>query len=129
MRPANLVWALGLLAGTAAQAEDAVSFVRDIAPVLREQCASCHLTGQEAGRLALHPGAAYGSLVGVPSTESKLMRVKPGAPDESYMLLKLEGRHLDAGGTGARMPLGAPPLDGPTLQRIRAWIGAGAKAE
>ena len=107
-------------------AADAVSFARDVAPLLKERCASCHLSGQEEGNLALHPTAAYASLVNVPSIESDLLRVKPGSPAQSYLLLKLEGKHLDAGGSGARMPFGEPPLDEAMLQRIRLWIANGA---
>ena len=107
-------------------APGSVSFSRDLVPVLKSSCASCHLTGSESGNLALHPGAAYKSIVGVPSIESKWLRVKPGAPDESYLLMKIEGTHLDAGGSGGRMPFNMQPLDAPTLQRFRDWIAAGA---
>jgi hypothetical protein len=41
-------------------------------------------------------------------------------------MLKLEGRHLDAGGSGQRMPLGQMPFDAATLQKVRSWIEAGA---
>ena len=104
----------------------AVSFKRDLVPVLRRSCATCHMTGTEPGHMALHPGAAYRSLVGVASTQSKSLRVKPGAPQQSYLIMKLDGTYLDAGGTGARMPLAAPPLDEATLTRFREWIAAGA---
>ena len=111
---------------TAVAPAAAVSFKRDLVPVLRRTCAACHMTGSEPGNMALHPGAAYKSLVGVASTESKLLRVKPGAPQESYLLMKLDGTYLDAGGTGGRMPLAAPPLDEATLAKFRDWIAAGA---
>ena len=117
--------ALIAISSVALAAND-VSFARDIAPVLKARCASCHLTGQEEGNMALHPAAAYASLVNVPSVESDLLRVKPGTPTQSYLLLKLEGRHLDAGGTGARMPFGQAPLDDATIERIRVWIRDGA---
>lgn len=116
-----------LLAAGAAGAADDVSFTRDLVPVLRAQCATCHLTGQEAGNMKLHPGAAHASLVGADSTESKLKRVEPGDPGRSYLMHKLDGTHLDAGGFGERMPFGAPPLDDDTRERFRAWIAAGAK--
>ena len=103
-----------------------VSFVRDLVPVLRANCATCHLTGSEAGNLALHPGAAYKNLVGVQSIESKWLRVKPGAPDESYMLMKIDGTHLDAGGSGGRMPYNMEPLDAATRGKFRDWVAAGA---
>lgn len=126
MRHLGLYLALALAPAGFAGAAEAVSFARDIAPVLKERCATCHLTGEEAGGMALYPAAAYASLVGVPSQESKLLRIKGGGPDESYLLLKVEGRHLDAGGSGQRMPFGEPPLDEGILRRLRDWIAAGA---
>lgn len=77
--------------------------------------------------MKLHPGAAYASLVGVPSVESQLKRVEPGAPERSYLMHKLDGTHLDAGGSGEQMPFGAAALDEATRQTVRAWISAGAK--
>jgi hypothetical protein len=124
-----------LLAGIAACVANAllaspnggdVSFKQSIVPVLKSKCASCHLTGQEGGTLALHPGAAYASLVNVKSSEAELPRVKPGAPEQSYFLMKLLGTHLEHGGQGARMPFGAPPLDAETISKVRQWIASGA---
>lgn len=117
--------AIGLMA-SAAGAAPPVSFARDIVPVLKMRCATCHLTGKEAGNLALHPAAAFRSLVKAKSVEAALPRVAPGAPDRSYLMMKLDGTHLAGGGTGVRMPMGAAPLDAPTRDRFRAWIAAGA---
>jgi len=103
-----------------------VSFKQNIVPVLKSKCASCHLTGHEAGALALHPGAAYASLVNVKSSQVDLPRVKPGAPEQSYLLMKLLGTHLEHRGQGARMPFGAPPLDTDTIAKVREWIASGA---
>lgn len=125
MRSALTV-ALVLITGTAG-ATEAISFKRDLVPVFRTQCATCHLTGQEAGNMKLHPGAAHASLVGVASVESPLLRVKPGAPSDSYLMHKLEGTHLDVGGSGDRMPFGQPQLDAATRDKIRSWIAAGAE--
>jgi len=104
-----------------------VSFSRDLVPVLRSQCATCHMTGQEAGNLALHPGAAYASLVNVKSPVVGLVRVVPGKPEQSYLLMKLNGTHLDHGGKGTRMPFGVPPLPQKVVDQFAAWIKAGAK--
>jgi hypothetical protein len=49
--------------------------------------------------------------------------VIPGNPDLSYLVRKLEG---GPGITGARMPLGGPPLDPALIANVRAWITAGA---
>lgn len=124
---ASLIGLAGLLlAPLGAGAAGAVSFSKDITPVLRANCATCHLTGQEAGNMKLHPGAAYASLVKVASVESPLKRIEPGAPDKSYLMHKLDGTHLEVGGVGDQMPFGAEPLDEPTRSLIRRWIAAGA---
>lgn len=103
-----------------------VSFATDIAPMLKTRCAVCHLTGQEAGNLALHPKAAHANLFKRKSGESAWALVDPKRPDGSYLVMKLEGTHLKKGGKGARMPFAAPPLDAATIVLIRRWISEGA---
>lgn len=129
--PSRTAVLLALAFGIAAPAvaDDTVRFSRDLVPILRTQCATCHLTGQEAGNLKLHPAAAHSSLISIASIESPLQRVKPGAPQESYLMHKLDGTHLDAGGSGDRMPFGAPPLDEATRELFRRWIAAGARPD
>ena len=125
----GLSWLMlaGLCGQAAAVAAEGVSFSEDLVPLLKKRCAICHLTGQEAGNMALHPRAAYSNLVGVPSVQAPAMqRVRSGSPQESYLLHKLEGTHLDAGGTGVRMPYNEPPLDAATIAMFRDWIAAGA---
>lgn len=103
------------------------SFSKDLVPILKTQCAICHLTGQEQGNLALPPAKAYASLVNVKSTEAPpLTRVTPGQPDKSYLIAKLEGTQIKAGGKGARMPFAAPPLSADKIKLFRDWIAAGA---
>lgn len=129
MSGGRAIWPLLLVLATAssAVAGEAVSFKADLVPLLKKRCAVCHLTGSEAGNMALHPRAAYGSLVGVASVQAEgMLRVAPGDPDASYLLHKLEDTHLDAGGTGARMPFNEAPLDPEAVQLFRAWIEAGA---
>jgi mono/diheme cytochrome c family protein len=112
---------------TAVQA--ASLFESDIAPLFRTRCATCHLTGQEAGKMTLTPNGAIASLVNVKSTEAtSLMRAVPGKPDESYLIMKLEGSHIEHGGNGAQMPFGAPSLSKEEIAKIRKWIAEGAKA-
>jgi len=104
------------------------AFEAEIVPILTSSCATCHLTGQEAGNMALVPGKALATLVNVPSTEAPgLIRVVPGDPDKSYLVMKLEGTQITHGGTGAQMPFGAPPLSPDKIARIRQWITDGAK--
>lgn len=119
----------GFLSGAAVGDEidnEAVSFSRDIAPLLTRRCAVCHITGEEPGLVVLVPGSAHGSLVGVPSQQSPLLRVQPGAPDESYLYRKLAGSHVEAGGTGARMPFATPTLPDSQLKLFERWIKEGA---
>lgn len=110
---------------TGAQA-DLVSFAGEIVPTLRAQCATCHMTGEEPGGMKLYPSAAYQSLVQVPSVSSPLLRVAPGKPQDSYLLHKLQGTHLEVSGAGVQMPFGQPPLSEETLRLIRQWIEQGA---
>jgi len=55
-----------------------------------------------------------------------MLRIKPDFPEASYLLRKLQGTHLDAGGSGVRMPFGQPPLSDNILNMISQWISEGA---
>lgn len=103
-------------------------FKIEIAPTLANTCATCHLTGAEAGNMALIPAKAIDNLVDVAAKDApKLVRVVPGKPNESYLIMKLEGTHVAKGGTGAQMPFGAPPLPPEKIAKFRQWIAEGAK--
>ncbi len=116
-----------MLLGLTPSAQAAPSFAKDLVPILKTQCAICHLTGEEQGNLALPPAKAYASLVNVKSTESPaLTRVTPGQPDNSYLIAKLEGTQIRAGGKGARMPFAGAPLSAAQIKLFRDWIAAGA---
>jgi hypothetical protein len=70
---------------------------------------------------------AYGQLVDVPSIQAPaLMLVEPGAPERSYLVLKLRGIAGDAGGVPTPMPTGDTLLDEAEIQAIEAWIAVGA---
>lgn len=113
----------------AAEAAGDVNFLRDIVPIFKTSCVMCHLPDAEPGGLALHPKGGYSNLVGVKSTQSPLLRVAPGSPEDSYLYRKLLGTQVAAGGTGERMPFGDAPLSNGQIEFIRRWIEAGAKAE
>ncbi len=104
-----------------------VSFKIKIVPILKRRCAVCHITGNEPGNMALTPNDAFASLVNQDSVQSNLLRVKPGAPSESYIVHKLQGSQAQAGGLGDRMPYMAPPLSSKQLQLIETWISQGAQ--
>src|SRR6184192_4714934 len=55
-------------------------------------CVRCHSGAGAPQGLQLDAAHSYALLVGVPSNEEpSLLRVKPGFPDSSYIVLKLEG--------------------------------------
>lgn len=87
-------------------------------------CTQCHAGASAPLGFSLEAGVSYGNLVNVPSVEvPTLMRVKPGQPDSSYIVRKLEG---GPGIVGGRMPLGLPPLAAEEIGALRSWIAAGA---
>lgn len=87
-------------------------------------CSKCHIGASAPEGLQLDAAHSYNLLVGVPSAEEpNLLRVKPGDPDHSYMVLKIEGA---AGIEGAQMPFGETPLPQATIDAIRQWITNGA---
>jgi hypothetical protein len=103
-----------------------VGYAENIQPIFNSSCVVCHAGAGQAG-LALEPGVSYGKLVGVPSTESTSeLRVKAGSPDQSYLIAKIKGTQVAAGGGGAQMPLNAPPLSQQVIDLIQQWIYAGA---
>ena len=93
----------------------------------RLACINCH---NPAGRaftagLDLTSPGSYGRLVGVASVQRPgLQRVRPGDPDASYLIHKLEGGPAIV---GTRMPRGTGPfLTTGQMQIVRRWIELGA---
>jgi hypothetical protein len=128
------VAALLLLAAFGARADGggeapAPSWSKEIQPILNRRCVVCHMTGAASGGLELQPKDAWANLVGVKSSQSALRRVEPGDPGKSYLLRKLEGTHLEAGGEGFRMPQANDPLEPAEIELFRAWIRAGARKD
>lgn len=117
-----------LFASTADDASPApkVSFQSDLMPILKRRCAACHITGDEPGKMALVPGKAYDFIVDVDAVDVAMKRIAPGDPDNSYLLHKLLGTHLDVGGNGVRMPFHQGPLPKKDLDNFRLWIEQGA---
>lgn len=86
-------------------------------------CSVCHAGGSAPQGLRLDASNAYAMTVGVSSAEvPSILRIKPGDPDNSYLIQKIEGH----ASVGARMPYGGPYLDAATIAMIRQWIANGA---
>lgn len=93
----------------------------------RNACVSCHTTaGGRVPPMGLNlAGDSHAALVNVPSREKPgLMLVRPGDPENSYLIHKMEGR---SGIVGLRMPFTGPPhlTDGQILV-VKRWIEIGA---
>lgn len=86
-------------------------------------CTECHVPGGQGPMPLDSTTASYQSLVNQPSVEVNLLRVAPGDPANSYLILKLQG---DSRIVGDRMPLGKAPLTAEQIQAIVDWIESGA---
>jgi len=107
--------------------QNSVIFSKEIQPIFTDNCVVCHQGAGGPARLNLEPNLAYQNLVNVPSSQSPLMRVAPGAPDKSYLLNKLRGTQSQVGGSGAQMPFNAPPLEQTKIDLVAKWISQGAQ--
>jgi hypothetical protein len=131
------------------QARSRPSFKRDIQPALAISCAlstTCHGVDRGFGPQN-HP--LLGPRASVPADDAMLAammadlllpsdrapavaRVKPGRPQESFLVHKLDGSQSCAGvvcpnGCGNRMPQGGDPLPPALIDTIRDWILDGAQ--
>lgn len=101
----------------------AVTLAQVQSDIFSARCAGCH-----NGSSSFLPGvqnlssasATVTSLVGVTSLEQPtLQRVRPGDPNASYVIMKLEGA---TGISGARMPRGGPYLSTAQIEEVKSWI-------
>lgn len=97
--------------------------------VFSASCArsNCHVTGNEAGGLILEAGKSHDYLVNMPSTvDHGMMRVLPGDPTQSYLLVALGGEP-GMPPDGTVMPWGGlPMLCAQEVDAIKRWVAAGA---
>jgi hypothetical protein len=105
-----------LLAGPAPAQEAAVDFVRDVRPIFREHCVSCHSAAKKKGNFRLDSRAAAmkGGMAG--------KAILPGKGAESPLVKLLVDPDPDA-----RMPQKAPPLPREKVELLRRWIDQGAR--
>ncbi|MFN6110365.1 MAG: c-type cytochrome domain-containing protein [Planctomycetota bacterium] len=99
-----------------ATGKETVSFSRDIAPILVENCSGCHVDVRQP-RANLNLGIFSGLLRGGDSGAILL----GGKEADSLIIKKLLGT-----GGGNRMPLGRPPLAQEKIALISKWIAEGA---
>ena len=108
-------WLAFLALAVSAIADDApVSFLREVAPVLRRNCQGCHRPGKTKGGLdvtsfsALMKGGKHGDTI------------KPGAPADSELFTQVSGDEPE-------MPKDDDPLRPDEVKLIERWIAQGAK--
>lgn len=85
---------------------------------------SCALSGCHAG--SIYPTlkeSAYNNIVNQQSSKGILL-IKPGDPDNSYILQKILGSSII---NGSRMPLNNSPLSEEKINAIKTWIKNGAE--
>ena len=90
--------------------------------IFEPKCVRCHGAVANAG-LDLRAATGFANLVNAASTETALLRVAPGDPENSYLIHKLEGR---SGIVGSQMPKDGPFLSAEQIDVVRSWITAGA---
>lgn len=94
--------------------------------VLTGSCAlssACHRGDSTPSGLNLE-APVHAKLVGVPAgTDPSRILVVPGDPNRSFFYEKIS---RDTPSPGLRMPPNAQPLAKADIERIRAWIAAGA---
>jgi Ca2+-binding RTX toxin-like protein len=101
----------------------AVNYVDQVQPIFTARCTECHKGVTAPHGLKLDEANSYSNIVNVASEEvPSLKRVKPGDPDNSYLVQKVEG----TAAVGGRMPLNRTPLTADQIALIRRWISEGA---
>jgi len=96
-----------------------ISFSRQIAPVLIDQCLECHRSGKAKGSYRLDTIELM-----LKAGDSKTAPVVVGKPDESELYRLISTHEEDD-----RMPKKADALPEKDMKLIREWIASGAKLD
>jgi hypothetical protein len=112
-------------AGEAQPASDGGGDCPNVPDLLGQTCtgASCHSASNKAQGLDLQSPDLTTRLIGVSATGGPGLLIDPSTPSRSVLYAKLSATPP----FGARMPLGAAPLDSPTLACVLGWITQQAK--
>jgi hypothetical protein len=101
------------------------SFATHIQAIFNNSCtgSNCHSASSSRGGLSLAAGQAYANLVNITAlAEANKIRVIPNDADNSYLIIRLEGRQT----VGGKMPQGGS-LSTNRIQNIKNWINQGAQ--
>lgn len=126
------LWLLGFFAAACTQQEGAVNVQGPIAysrvqQIFNSRCAggACHVDSSvTAENLDLTESVATANLINVAAAQDpKRVRVKPGQPDASYLMCKVDPACTAISGT--HMPI-TDPLSAQERMELRLWIAEGA---
>jgi hypothetical protein len=100
-----------------ATGKETVQFSKDIAPVLVQNCFSCHAGQQPTGQFQM---ATFAQMIRGGQSGNPWV---PYKPDESLIIKKLKGQ------AGARMPQpkDRPPLAADVIAKFEKWVADGAR--
>ncbi|HTD67052.1 MAG TPA: c-type cytochrome domain-containing protein [Candidatus Limnocylindria bacterium] len=96
----------------------AVDYLREIKPLLTEQCYRCHGASQQKGELRLDTAAL--ARKGGENGAS----IQPSKGNDSLLIQAVKGTHDSI----SRMPYKKPPLTEEQISLLAKWIDEGAKA-
>jgi len=117
-KTAALAGTLAAVCTTAGAASAPVDYVRDVKPILKQNCYRCHGASQQKGGMRADTVAFIkeGGDVGP--------GLKPGDAANSLIIQAILGKHEDI----SQMPYKKPPLADADVAKISAWINGGAPA-
>jgi hypothetical protein len=117
--------AMGQVIPAACEPPQDVSYVV-IEQMLSDNCvAGCHEPGGDFADLPLDTDPR-GEIVSGFSSQVGMLLVEAGDHEQSYLWHKVAGSHGSVGGSGSRMPRGAPPLSQGQIDDLANWIDSGA---
>ena len=94
--------------------------------ILANQCSGCHGSNAAAPDVT---GDLCETLVGVSSAQLSTMNyITANDVDNSYLIHKVKGTHLDVGGGGQAMPMGTPMSES-DIAILETWVSTGASCE
>ncbi|MFN5394370.1 MAG: c-type cytochrome domain-containing protein [Planctomycetota bacterium] len=101
------------------QAQDAVGFRNQVAPILQEHCVACHCAKRAEGGYRLDTIEQLSK-----AGDGAASPIVAGKRDQSEWILRM--KHADP---DLRMPLDSEPLSAESIELISKWIDQGAKLE
>jgi hypothetical protein len=111
-----------------ATGNEKVQFMRDVAPILMDNCASCHGTVNSGDGASNYSVRSFNQIFrGGQNNNGN--QINPGNAEASFIVKMLRGTAIGIDGKTKlrQMPARGGPLDDKDLQTIITWINEGAK--